>query len=66
MKDTTTIELSEEMRDALKDERLPHESSYDDTVRRLMNDGTGGQLWTEAEIRDMARDEAESLARGGR
>lgn len=62
----TTIELSEEMRDALKNERLPHESNYDDTIRRLVGDGSGGQLWAEAEIRDIARDEAESLARGGR
>ena len=62
----TTIELSEEIRDALKENRLPHESNYDDTIRRLVGDGSGGQLWTEAEIRDMARDEAESLARGGR
>ena len=66
MKDKTTIELSEEMRAALKHERLPYESNYDDTIRRLLNDDSGGQLWTEAEIRDMARDEAESLARGGR
>ena len=62
----TSIELSEEMRDALKEKRLPHESNYDDTIRRLVGDDSGGQLWTEAEIRDMARDEAESLARGGR
>jgi len=62
----TTIELPETVRDDLRDERLPHESNYGDTVRRLLNDATGAQLWTEAEIRDMARDEAESLARGGR
>ena len=62
----TTIEVLESVRDDLRDERKPHESNYGDTIRRLLNDGTGGQLWTEAEIRDMARDEAESLARGGR
>ena len=62
----TTIEVPETVRDGLRDERLPHESNYGDTIRRLLNDDSGGQLWTEAEIRDMARDEAESLARGGR
>ena len=36
----TTIELSEEMRDALKNERLPHESNYDDTIRRLVGEET--------------------------
>ena len=59
----TTIEVPESVRDDLRDERLPHESNYGDTIARLLNNDTGGQLWTEAEIRDMARDEAESLAR---
>ena len=62
----TTIELPESLRDRLKDERLPHESNYGDTVARLLDEDTGGQLWTEAEIRDIAHDEVESLARGGR
>ena len=62
----TTIEVPESVRDDLRDERKAHESNYGDTIARLLNNDTGGQLWTEAEIRDMARDEAESLARGGR
>ena len=62
----TTIEVPESVRDDLRDERKAHESNYGDTIARLLNSDTGGQLWTEAEIRDMARDEAESLARGGR
>ena len=61
----TTIQLPESTRDKLKDERLPHESNYGDTIERLLGDSTGGQLWTEQEIRDMARNEAMSLARGG-
>ena len=36
----TTIEVSEDVRDRLKDERLPHESNYDDTIRRLVGEET--------------------------
>ena len=61
----TTIQLPESVRDDLRDERLPHESNYGDTIERLLGDSTGGQLWTEQEIRDMARNEAMSLARSG-
>ena len=61
----TTIQIPTELRKRLKDERLPHESNYGDTIERLLGDSTGGQLWTEQEIRDMARNEAMSLARGG-
>jgi hypothetical protein len=57
----TTIEISEERRDRLREERLPHESSYDDTIARLLDDDTGGQLWTEAEIRELVRDEIEAV-----
>ena len=62
---STTIQIPESVRDDLRDERLPHESNYGDTIKRLLGDSTGGQLWTEQEIRDMARNEAMSLARGG-
>ena len=61
----TTIQISTDLRKRLKDERLPHESNYGDTIERLLGDSSGGQLWTEQEIRDMARNEAMSLARGG-
>ena len=60
----TTIQIPTDLRKRLKDERLPHESNYGDTIERLLGDSTGGQLWTEQEIRDMARNEAMSLARG--
>ena len=60
----TTIQIPESIRERLKEERLPHESNYGDTIERLLGDSTGGQLWTEQEIRDMVRDELE-LARGG-
>ena len=49
----TTIQLPESTRDTLKDERLPHESNYGDTIERLLGDSTGGQLWTEQEIADL-------------
>jgi len=53
----TTIQIPESTRDKLKDERLPHESNYGDTIKRLLGDSTGGQLWTEAEIREIISDE---------
>lgn len=62
----TSIEVTEEIRDSLREERKPHESNYSQTIARLLDSDDGGQLWTESEIRDLARDEAESLARGGR
>ena len=59
----TTIQLPESTRDKLKDERLPHESNYGDTIERLLGDSTGGQLWTEQEIRDMIQRELEVAQR---
>ena len=65
MSEDTTIQIPTDLRKRLKDERLPHESNYGDTIERLLGDSTGGQLWTEQEIRDMARNEAMSLAQRG-
>ena len=59
----TTIQIPESVRDDLRDERLAHESNYGDTIERLLGDSTGGQLWTEKEIRDTVRDELETLRR---
>jgi len=59
----TTIEIPEDTRDRLREERASHESNYGETIDRLLGNADGGQLWTEQEIRDLARDEAESLAR---
>ena len=60
---STTIQLPESTRDKLKDERLPHESNYGDTIERLLGDSTGGQLWTEQEIQDMVQRELEVAQR---
>ena len=49
----TTIQIPTELRKRLKDERLPHESNYGDTIKRLLGDSTGGQLWTEQELNDL-------------
>ena len=38
--DTTTIQIPETIRDDLRDERLPHESNYGDTIRRLLGEET--------------------------
>ena len=59
----TTIGLPEELRDRLRDERLPHESSYADTIARLLGEDSGGQLWTEQEIEDMIQRQIESVTR---
>ena len=59
----TTIQIPTDLRKRLKDERLPHDSNYGDTIERLLGDSTGGQLWTEQEIRDMVRDELELAQR---
>ena len=49
----TTIQIPTDLRKRLKEERLPHESNYGDTIERLLGDSTGGQLWTEQEIQDL-------------
>ncbi len=59
----TTIELPEELRDRLRDERKPHESNYAETIARLLGDGTGGSLWTEREIRDICQQEIQDATR---
>lgn len=59
----TTIELPERLRDQLREERKPHESNYADTIARLLGESSGGQLWTEREIRDMIQQEIEQVSR---
>ena len=59
----TTIQIPTELRKRLKDERLPHESNYGDTIERLLGDSTSGQLWTEQEIQDMVQRELEVAQR---
>ena len=49
----TTIQIPTDLRKRLKDERLPHESNYGDTIERLLGDSTVGQLWTEQELKDL-------------
>ena len=53
MTEDTTIQIPTELRKRLKDKRLPHESNYGDTIERLLGDSTGGQLWTEQELKDL-------------
>lgn len=62
----TTIEVTEAIRDDLQAERKPHESNYSQTIARLLDSDDGGQLWTESEIRDLARDEIhDTVSRSG-
>jgi chromosome segregation and condensation protein ScpB len=50
----TTIEITQERKEQLRDARKPHESNYDETIARLLGNNQGGQLWTEAEIKELA------------
>jgi len=61
MTSSTTIKLSHEAKQKLDREQLPNET-YEDTVLRLLGD-TKAKAWTEQEIRQMAREEIESLER---
>ena len=63
MTEDTTIQIPKELRKRLKEKRLPHESNYGDTIKRLLGDSTGGQLWTEQEIQDMVQRELEVAQR---
>jgi len=59
----TTIQIPTDLRKRLKDERLPHESNYGETIERLLGDSTGGKLWTEQEIKDVVDRRIESYQR---
>jgi len=61
--ETTTIELSVELRDELRKERKEHESNYGDTIERLLGASSGGQLWTEQEIKSIVQREIEQVQR---
>jgi len=61
MTDATTIKLSPKAKEKLTAEQLPNET-YEDTVLRLLGD-TKAQAWTEQEIRQMAREEVETMQR---
>jgi len=37
--DRTTIEISKERKEQLREARLPYESNYDETIARLLNEG---------------------------
>jgi len=61
MTDGTTIRLSDDTKQLLDKENKEGESR-DETVRRLLG-AAEGQLWTDQEIRDIVRDEMETVAR---
>jgi len=66
MSERTTIELPESIRDDLRDERLPHESNYGETIARLLGNHSTGQLWTEQELKDLIDRRIEAVATHGR
>lgn len=59
----TTIGVSEEVKALIDDEKQPDES-YNGTLKRLVGEQEG-TVWTEQEIRDLARDEMEQAVRSG-
>jgi len=59
----TTIQIPTDLRDELRDERLPHESNYGETIDRLLDDSDGGQLWTQSEIEDIVDNRIEAARR---
>jgi len=61
MTDTTTIQITTDIRDELE-ARKQADESFNTVVRRLLGDA--GQLWTEEEIRHIAIDEIESMRSG--
>lgn len=60
--DTTTIEIPEELRDKLREERTAHESNYAQTIERLLGE-SNGQVWTEQELRDIVQQELRDAQR---
>jgi len=58
----TTIELDESVKQELRAARLPHENSYNDTVKRLLGENEK-TAWTEDEIRGLVRDEVRNIRR---
>ena len=51
----TTIELTQEQKQILKDERLPHENNYGETVERLCGEADVS-FTTEPEVRTIVSD----------
>ena len=48
--DKTTITVDKELRDDLRDARTSTESSYSETIRRLLADSGERRMWSEDEI----------------
>ena len=57
----TTIELTEEARDALREERLSHETNDTQVILRLC--GEGEPFLTESEVRDLVDRRIDEYAR---
>lgn len=58
---STTIKVSDELHATLKEEKKDGES-FDSVLKRLLGEDYG-QMWTEDEIRSMARAEAKDMIR---
>jgi len=51
----TTIEVTQERKEQLRDARLSHESNYDETIERLLGESDSAYA-TESEVRDIVRE----------
>jgi septum formation inhibitor-activating ATPase MinD len=51
----TTIEVTNNIKDALREERLETESNYNDTIARLLGEDNTGYV-TESEVRRIVSD----------
>jgi len=52
----TTIELTDEQKQMLRDARLPHESNYGETVERLCGNSETPYM-TEEQVREIANEQ---------
>lgn len=53
--DRTTIEVSEGVQSRLREERMPHESNYSETIERLLGEDQSPYV-TESEVRGIVSD----------
>lgn len=68
MTETTTIQITKDTKDLL-DTHKQNQETYNEVVRRLAGESPG-EMWTEEELRSIARQEAKDMIReygnGGR
>lgn len=51
----TTIEVTEDVKESLREERAPHESNYNETIARLLGQSNTAYI-TESEAKELVSD----------